>query len=186
MAEQMVNSVEDTRNRRIVAEMVGQMNLMLGHYLRAQITLAALAIVVITFVLWLMRVPYALALGPAAGALEFIPVAGPAIGIVMIMAVGLLSGYGHLFWLLVFLLVWRGIQDYVSSPRIMGSSLELHPLTVLFGVLAGGEVAGVIGVFLSIPVLATLRILWHAWLLQRKQIVLRSPDPEIAEGEGSI
>jgi predicted PurR-regulated permease PerM len=186
MAEQMVNSVEDTRNRRIVAEMVGQMNLMLGHYLRAQITLAALAIVVITFVLWLMRVPYALALGPAAGALEFIPVAGPAIGIVMIMAVGLLSGYGHLFWLLVFLLVWRGIQDYVSSPRIMGSSLELHPLTVLFGVLAGGEVAGVIGVFLSIPVLATLRILWHAWLLQRKQIVRRSPDPELAEGEGSI
>ncbi|HMC31627.1 MAG TPA: AI-2E family transporter [Candidatus Angelobacter sp.] len=168
MGERLVNSVEDARNRRIVKETVDQMNLMLGHYLRAQITLAGLAMVVVTFVLWIMRVPYALALGPAAGALEFIPAVGPAVGGLMVLAVALLSGYGHLFWLLVFLMVWRGIQDYVSSPRIMGSTLELHPLTVLFGVLAGGEVAGVIGVFLSIPVLATLRILWHTWMLQRK------------------
>jgi predicted PurR-regulated permease PerM len=168
MGERLVNSVENARNRRIAAETVGEMNLMLGHYLRAQITLAALAMVVITLVLSVMRVPYALALGPAAGALEFIPVVGPAVGGLMVLAVALLSGYGHVFWVFVFLLVWRGIQDYVSSPRIMGSTLELHPLTVLFGVLAGGEVAGVIGVFLSIPVLATLRILWRAWLLQRK------------------
>lgn len=168
MGERLVNSVEDVRRRRIVAETVSQMNLMLGHYIRAQITLAGLAMVVVTFVLWVMRVPYAFALGPAAGALEFIPVVGPAIGGLIVLAVALLSGYNHLLWLLIFLLVWRGIQDYVSSPRIMGSTLELHPLTVLFGVLAGGEVAGVIGVFLSIPVLATLRILWHAWLLQRK------------------
>ena len=168
MGERLVNSVEDARNRRIVKETVDQMNLMLGHYLRAQITLAGLAMVVVTFVLWIMRVPYALALGPAAGALEFIPAVGPAVGGLLVLAVALLSGYGHLFWLLVFLMVWRGIQDYVSSPRIMGSTLELHPLTVLFGVLAGGEVAGVIGIFLSIPVLATLRILWHTWMLQRK------------------
>lgn len=166
--ERLVNSVEDVRNRRIVAEVVAQMNLMLGHYIRAQITLAGLAMLVVTFVLWIMRVPYAFALGPAAGALEFIPVVGPLVGGAMVLAVAILSGYHHVLWVFIFLLIWRGIQDYVSSPRIMGSTLELHPLTVLFGVLAGGEVAGVIGVFLSIPVLATLRILWHAWMLLRK------------------
>ena len=176
MGERLVNSVENTHNRRIVAEMVSQMNLMLGHYLRAQITLAAIAIVAITFFLSVVfRVPYALALGPAAGALEFVPVVGPAVGGLLVLAVALLSGYGHVLWLLIFLLIWRGIQDYVSSPRIMGSTLELHPLTVLFGVLAGGEVAGVIGVFLSIPVLATLRILWHAWLLQRRSARIGPP-----------
>jgi predicted PurR-regulated permease PerM len=88
--------------------------------------------------------------------------------LVAVLAVALLSGYSHMWLLLVFLLVWRGIQDYITSPRILGNKLELHPLTVLFGVLAGGEVAGVIGVFLSIPVLATLRILWHTWMLYRK------------------
>jgi len=132
------------------------------------VVLAALAMVVITLVIWAMRVPYAFAVGPAAGALEFIPVVGPVIGIALVLGVGFFSGYHHLLGLFVFLLVWRGIQDYISSPRILGRHLSLHPLAVLFGVIAGGEVAGVIGVFLSIPVLATLRILWHSLKLQRK------------------
>ena len=168
LGQSMVNAVEDLGNRRIVADTVEEMNSMLGHFIRAQLTLAGLAMVVVTFVLWIMGVPYAFALGPAAGALEFVPVVGPAVGGLIIMAVALLSGYNHMWLLLIFLLVWRGIQDYVSSPRIMGSTLELHPLAVLFGVLAGGEVAGVIGVFLSIPVLAALRILWHTWMLYRR------------------
>jgi len=168
LSQSIINSVEDTRNRRMVAETVQEMDSMLGHFIRAQLALAGLAMVVVTFFLWIMGVPYAFALGPAAGALEFIPVVGPAVGGLLVLGVALLSGYGHFWWLLIFLLVWRCIQDYVTSPRIMGTTLELHPLTVLFGVFAGGEVAGVIGVFLSIPVLATLRILWHTWLLYRR------------------
>jgi predicted PurR-regulated permease PerM len=167
LGQSIVNAVEDSGNRQIVADALEEMNSMLGHFIRAQLTLAGLAMVVVTFVLSIMGVPYAFALGPAAGALEFIPVVGPAVGGLIVMAVALLSGYNHMWLLLIFLLVWRGIQDYVSSPRIMGSTLELHPLAVLFGVLAGGEVAGVIGVFLSIPVLAALRILWHTWMLYR-------------------
>jgi len=168
LGQNLINAVEDPRNRRMVADTVEEMNSMLGHFIRAQLTLVGLAMVVVTFVLWIMRVPYAFALGPAAGVLEFVPVVGPAVGGLVVLAVALLSGYNHMWILLIFLLVWRGIQDYVSSPRIMGSTLELHPLAVLFGVLAGGEVAGVIGVFLSIPVLATLRILWHTWMLYRR------------------
>jgi predicted PurR-regulated permease PerM len=168
LSQNIINSVEDNRNRRMLAETVQEMDTMLGHFIRAQLTLAGLAMAALTFGLWIMRVPYAFALGPAAGALEFIPVVGPAIGGLMVLGVALLSGYGHFWLLLIFLLVWRCIQDYVISPRIMGTTLELHPLTVLFGVFAGGEVAGVIGVFLSIPVLATLRILWHTWLLYRR------------------
>jgi predicted PurR-regulated permease PerM len=167
LGQSMVNAVEDSGSRRIVADALEEMNSMLGHFIRAQLTLAGLAMVVVTFMLSIMGVPYAFALGPAAGALEFIPVVGPAVGGLIVMAVALLSGYTHMWLLLIFLLVWRGIQDYVSSPRIMGSTLELHPLAILFGVLAGGEVAGVIGVFLSIPVLAALRILWHTWMLYR-------------------
>ena len=167
-ARMIVESVEDAGNRKLVSATVDAMNTMLGAFIRAQITLAVLAMVVISFVLWAMRVPYALALGPAAGALEFIPVVGPLIGILVVMSVAFMAGYSHLFWLLVFLVVWRGIQDYVTSPRIMGTTLELHPLAVLFGIFAGGEVAGVIGVFLSIPVMATFRILWHTWQTHRK------------------
>ncbi len=168
LSQRVIHSVKNAGVRQMVADTVEEMNTMLGQFMRAQLALSGMAIVVVTFTLSIMRVPYAFALGPAAGALEFIPVVGPAIGGLMVLAVALLSGYGHMWALLIFLLVWRGIQDYVTSPRLLGNTLELHPLTVLFGVLAGGEVAGVIGVFLSIPVLATLRILWHTWLLYRR------------------
>jgi predicted PurR-regulated permease PerM len=47
----------------------------------------------------------------------------------------------------------------------MGKSMELHPLGAIFGVLAGGEIAGVLGIYLSIPVMASLRIVWRRWRL---------------------
>ncbi len=64
---------------------------------------------------------------------------------------------------MLFLGAWRLIQDYFSSPRIMGNKLEMHPLAAIFAVLVGGEIAGVIGVYLSIPVMAALRILWKRY-----------------------
>ena len=66
---------------------------------------------------------------------------------------------------LIFLIAWRLIQDYVSSPRIMGDSMELHPLAAIFGVMAGGEIAGILGIYLSIPVMASLRIVFRRWRL---------------------
>src|ERR1700731_1913483 len=80
-------------------------------------------------------------------------------------SVGLLSSFPHLLGLLIFLGGWRLIQDYVTSPRIMGQSVELHPLAAIFGVMAGGEVAGILGIFLSIPVMASLRIVFRRWRL---------------------
>jgi predicted PurR-regulated permease PerM len=77
----------------------------------------------------------------------------------------LLLSYKHWLMLVIFLGVWRLIQDYVSSPRIMGESMELHPLAAIFGVMAGGEVAGILGVYLSIPVMAALRIVFRRWRL---------------------
>ena len=55
------------------------------------------------------------------------------------------------------------MQDYVNAPRIMGNTLELNPLATIFAVLAGGEIAGVLGVYLSIPIMATLRIVLRRW-----------------------
>jgi predicted PurR-regulated permease PerM len=74
-------------------------------------------------------------------------------------------GYKHWLVLILALGIWRLIQDYVSSPRIMGQSMELHPLAAIFGVMAGGEVAGILGIFLSIPVMASLRIVFRRWRL---------------------
>jgi predicted PurR-regulated permease PerM len=79
----------------------------------------------------------------------------------VIFLVAALTGYDHLLWLFLVLGTWRVIQDYVNAPRIMGRSLEISPLAEIFAVLAGGEIGGVVGALIAVPVLALLRTLWR-------------------------
>jgi predicted PurR-regulated permease PerM len=148
--------------REFMEGVIEDLNQMLADFIRAQLTLAALSWLAYSAFLAAVKVPYALMLGTAGGLLEFIPVVGPLLAAALIFGVALLTG-SHWVLVLVFLAAWRMVQDYVINPRIMGKSMELHPLAALFGVLAGGEIAGVLGVYLSIPVMASLRIVWRRW-----------------------
>ncbi|PYV83877.1 MAG: hypothetical protein DMG93_07060 [Acidobacteria bacterium] len=156
--------VHSKPQREFMQGVINDMNLMLAQFIRAQLTLAALSwVAYASFLGLIMHVPYALMLGTAGGILEFIPVVGPLVASVLIIGVALLNGYHY--WLIVgiFLIIWRLVQDYAVSPRVMGTTMELHPLAAIFGVLAGAEIAGVLGVYLSIPVMASLRIVWRRW-----------------------
>lgn len=171
--------------REFMSGVLADMNQMLAHFIRAQLILAALSSLMYTAVLSVMQVPYALVLGTVGGAMEFIPVVGPLVAAAMIVGVAVLMGYPHWFILLLFLGAWRLIQDYLLSPRVMGEKMELHPLAAIFGVLAGGEIAGVLGVYLSIPVMASLRIMWRRWQLysEKKRF---GPLNEYAFGRGEF
>ena len=153
--------VQSRPQREFLQAVIADMNQMLAQFIRAQLTLAAFSLIVYTAFLGAMGVSYALVLGTAGGVMEFIPVVGPLVAALLILGVAVLMNYQHWGWLLLFLLVWRVVQDYVISPRVMGKSMELHPLAAIFGVMAGGEMAGVLGVYLSIPVMASLRIVWR-------------------------
>lgn len=163
--EAALSFVQTRPQREFLEGVRGDLNQMLAQFIRAQLTLAALSFIVYISFMGLTRVPYALMLGTAGGMMEFIPVVGPLVAALLIIGVALLMSYPHWILLLIFLAGWRLIQDYVVSPRVMGRSMELHPLAALFGVLAGGEIAGVLGVYLSIPVMASLRIVWRRWRL---------------------
>lgn len=161
----LVSTIQSRPQREFLENVLHDLNQMLAHFIRAQLTLAGLTLLVYSAFLGAMRVPYALVLGTIGGVLEFVPVIGPLVAAVVIVGVALLMSYHHWLTLIVFLGIWRLVQDYVSSPRIMGESVELHPLAAIFGVMAGGEVAGILGVYLSIPVMASLRIVFRRWRL---------------------
>lgn len=160
MARSMVEFGTKTQEKRTIRGVLADIHTMLGNYIRAQLILAVLTAVAYLFVLGLMRAPFSFVLSPVAGACEFIPVVGPAVACTVIFLIALFAGYNHLLWLFLFLGTWRIVQDYVNAPKIMGKSVEVSPLAEIFAVLAGGEIGGVVGALVAVPVLALLKIFW--------------------------
>lgn len=163
-SESLIQTICRGDQRQFLRGIIEDLNVMLAAYIRAQLLLAAISLVVYTAVLSGLRVPYAVVLGVLGGLAEFVPVVGPLVAAASILGVSFLLNYEHLLLVAIFLGLWRLIQDYVTAPRIMGRSIELHPLAALFAVLVGAEIAGVLGVYLSVPVIATLRIVYRRWL----------------------
>lgn len=64
------------------------------------------------------------------------------------------------------------LMDYAISPRVMGHELEIHPLLAIFTVMVGGAVGGIVGIYLSVPLVATLRVVWHRF---------SQPDPQLLD-----
>jgi len=158
MRKAIVDSVTPAR-RSLVEEILADLHLLVAQYIRALVLLAIATFVSYSIFLSVTGVPYSVLLAGIAGALELIPVVGPLTGGIVTLLVAGLTGYGHVLWIVVFLLVYRLFQDYVLNPYLLSSGVEIHPLLVLFGVLAGEQVAGIPGMFFSVPVIAALRII---------------------------
>jgi len=165
MRQTILDFFDDGPRRNLVEDIAKDVNLLLIRYMRALMILSVATMTSFSIFFSLMGVPYALLLSAIAGLLEFIPVVGPFIAAVLILLVSGFSGYPHLFWILLFLGVYRIFQDYVLSPRLMSAGMQLHPLMVIFGVFAGGEIGGIAGTFFSVPVLALARVLY--WRLDK-------------------
>ncbi len=145
--------------RELLDDILADINLLLAHYMRALFGLSLAAFTSYSIFFSIMGVPYGVLLAAIAGMLEFIPMLGPLVASVIILLVAGIAG-SHVLAILIFLGVYRILQDYVFSPYLMGSGVELHPLLILFGVFAGAEIAGIAGTFLSVPVLALVRVLY--------------------------
>ena len=161
--------------RSLLDSLLEDTHLLLAHYMRALVMLSLATFMSYAVFFTIMGVPYGVLLGVVAGALEFIPMVGPLTAAAIILLVAGVSG-AHVLAILIFLLAYRMFQDYFLSPHLMGQGVELHPLLVLFGVFAGGQVAGIAGTFLSVPVLAVARILY----LRIRRARLSAPEaPEV-------
>jgi predicted PurR-regulated permease PerM len=145
--------------RPLVGEILSDLHLLLAQYIRALVILSMAAFVAYVAFLGIVGAPYAVLLAGMGAVLEFIPAVGPFLGAVTIMIVAGTSGYSHWFLIFIFLTVYRIFQDYVLSPALMSAGVQVHPLLVLFGVLCGAEIAGVPGIFFSVPVIAALRLI---------------------------
>ena len=86
--------------------------------------------------------------------------AGWMISAAAILTVGSLT-HAHWIWMAALLGAWRLAMDYFISPRVVGQNLEIHPLLVILVVMTGGEIGGIVGIYLSIPFVVVVRVLWN-------------------------
>ncbi len=158
ISESLIESVKSRGNPR-AERILGNIDRMLAKYIRAQLSLAALSFLFYSASMLVLGFPDAVALGLLGGALEFLPAVGWIVSAGTILTIGFLT-HPHWIWMAGLLIGWRLVQDYVNSPRIMGGSLELQPLTIVFALMVGGQVGGIAGVYLAVPAVAVLRIVW--------------------------
>ena len=155
------------RHRKTVDRVVSQVNQTFGAYIRAQIILFCIMTVSTLTLLTVLQVQYALVVALATGVLELVPIIGPWAAGAIAVLVSVSQGSGPFGWsptqlaIVVGLcyLVLRMIEDQVIIPQLVGRVVRLHPVLVIFGVLAGAKLGGALGLVIAVPILATIKII---------------------------
>ncbi|MBW3550267.1 MAG: AI-2E family transporter [Proteobacteria bacterium] len=134
---------------------------MLGGFLRGQFLVMLILGVMYAVGLWLVGLDLGILIGIIAGLLTFIPYIGPASGIIMGVIAALVQ-YGdwkHVAGVLAVFGVGQVIESYWLTPKLVGDRIGLHPVAVIFAVLAGGQLFGFLGMLLALPVAAVANVL---------------------------
>jgi predicted PurR-regulated permease PerM len=138
-------------------------------YVKGQVLLSAIIGTSAGIGLWLLGMTgllpngdtYAVLFGAFVAFTELIPYLGPWLGSIPPMVYALAVHPLSALWVALLFLFIHQVEGHVVVPNVMGSALRLHPLLVMFGLLAGGELYGLPGVFVALPLLAVFRELWE-------------------------
>jgi len=153
--------------------LLGKINLILIGYLRGQLFLVFLMSCALYIVLSILGVKFALSLAIFSGFAEIVPVIGPITAGAVAALVVLFTGHAYFGLLplqaaLIVILVYfvlRQIEDYFVIPYVIGRITQLPPFIVFFSVVAGGHIAGILGLILAVPIAAIIRLLFTSKIL---------------------
>ena len=160
LASQVIHLVSTKENHAALRSLADELHMMMQRYIRAKVILGALSLLYCLIAMLLLGFPNAIVLGVLGGILEFVPVAGWMTAAAIIVTAGVLT-HSHWIWMLALLAVWRILMDYGIAPRVMGHQLEIHPLLAIFALMVGGAVGGIVGIYLSVPLVAALRVIYR-------------------------
>src|SRR5512133_285694 len=149
--------------------LIPRMESALAGYVRGQVLLSLIIGVSAGVALWVLGVlgwaegmdRYALLFGAWVAVMELIPYLGPWLGAIPPVIYALIVDPISAIWVALLFLGIHQIEGHIVVPHVMGSALRLHPLLVIFGLLAGGEIYGLAGILVALPLLAAFRAIWE-------------------------
>ena len=152
-----------------VQRIMKEINQALNGFFRGQILVSLFVGLFIYGGLLLLGIPYALFIGFLAGIFDIIPYFGPVLGFVPAATFALLKSPLTVVWVLLLFVAANQIENGVISPKIIGDRVGLHPLVVILALFIGGDLMGLVGMLLAVPVAAILRVILDYLLLRRAQ-----------------
>jgi predicted PurR-regulated permease PerM len=146
-----------------------------GGYVTGNLAISLIAGALATFVLLILGVPFAVALGLLVGLLDLIPLVGATVAAIIVVAVGFLHSVVAGIVLVVFFVVYQQAENHVLQPVVYHRTVSLSPLAILVAVLVGAELAGILGALAAIPVAGAIQVLILDFLRARRERVIETP-----------
>ncbi|HFI2432658.1 TPA: AI-2E family transporter [Streptococcus suis] len=151
-----------TKWREPIGIVLSDVNGQLSNYVRGQVTVAIIVALMFSVMFSIIGLSYPITLGVMAGFLNLIPYLGSFLAMIPAVILGLIAGPIMLIKVLVVFMIEQTIEGRFVTPLIIGSSLSIHPITILFVLLTAGQMYGVLGVLLGIPIYASIKVLVKA------------------------
>jgi predicted PurR-regulated permease PerM len=142
------------------ARLIREIDSMLGSFIRGQLTVAAIVGVMVTLLLLALGVPYALLIGVLAGLFDVVPYVGAVAGWLPAFAISLsANGWQNALLVTLGIILINQIEGNLIVPRVISAKVGLSPLTVIVALFVGGELLGVLGLLVAVPLVAVFRII---------------------------
>ena len=148
--------------REPVGKVLSEVNQQLSNYVRGQITVAVIVAIMFIIFFKIIGLRYAVTLGITAGFLNLVPYLGSFLAMIPALVLGLIAGPVMLLKVIIVFIVEQTIEGRFVSPLILGSQLNIHPITILFVLLTSGSMFGIWGVLLGIPIYASAKVVISA------------------------
>jgi len=144
-----------------IVRLVGESNTVLSAFLRGQLMVMLVLGAIYSVGLWLIGLDFSLLIGMLAGIVSFVPYLGVIVG-VSVASIAAIVQFQEMFMLVpVFIVFGIGqvFESFILTPLLVGDKIGLHPVAVIFAVLAGGQLFGFLGILLALPVAAVIMVL---------------------------
>jgi predicted PurR-regulated permease PerM len=145
----------------IIVKLARDSDEVLGAFLRGQLVVMAALGVIYSIGLWLVGLDLAFLIGMIAGLVSFVPYLGFIVGILLAAAASIMQFHDvfHLVFVAVVFGIGQALEGMLLTPLLVGDKIGLHPVAVIFAVMAGGQLFGFVGVLLALPVAAVIMVL---------------------------
>lgn len=159
---QSITAYLPTKWRLPIGNILHDVNSQLSNYVRGQITVASIVALMFAILFSIVGLDFAVTLAILAGVLNLVPYLGSFLAMIPALLVALVAGPGMLVKVIIVFIIEQTIEGRFVTPLIIGSSLKIHPITILFVLLTSGRMFGLWGVLLGIPIYASVKVVLGA------------------------